>query len=91
MKILKKVLASILIILLIYGLFIFEEVMRISIRKGSKPLIVLKEEDTYDGATYHSIGYKLINNYYHKSNDLVIVNGQEIWIFDIFMIWGWIS
>ena len=90
-KIIKKIILIFLIVILTYSLFLFEEVFRISNIKGAKPLIVLKEKDTNNDTTYQSIGFSLKNSYYHKSDDLVYVNGQEIWLFYIFMVWGWIS
>lgn len=90
-KYIKKILLILIILIFSYSLFLTEEVIRISNIKGAKPLIVLKEKNTNNDTTYQSIGFKLKNKYHHMYDDLVYVAGQEIWVFDIIMIWGWIS
>lgn len=99
----KKVFKIIGIILLsiigIYSLFIVEESIRLSKNVDTKPAIVFFKSDLNksvdDEVIYYSLGFKLVNKYgsYQvddKRLDLVIV-GQEFWLFDTFMLWGWIS
>ena len=91
MKKFLKVVGIILISsIIIYTLFIIEEVIRLS-ESLQEPLIVLKETNTYDSVTYKSLGYTLNRNYYCKSDDLCIVNEVEFLLFDKYFIWGWIS
>ena len=91
MKKFLKVIGIILISsIIIYALFIVEEVARLS-ETLQEPLIVLEEVNTYDSVTYKSLGYTLNRNYYCKSDDLCIVNEVEFLLFDKWFIWGWIS
>ena len=72
-----------------------EESVRISNNSNEKPLIILKEEYSYDVITYYSVGFRLTNKYgyaqldYQKDKKVIV--GQELWLFDMFLIWGWIS
>ena len=94
-KILKIIILTIASLTLTYTLFIIEETFRISHTSDSKPLIVLKEEKNNESVIYNSIGFKLTNRYgynqvYSEEGEKMIV-GQEVWLFDNFLIWGWIS
>ena len=89
-KVLKIFGIIILTIIILYTLFIAEEVIRLS-ESLQEPLIVLEETNTYDSVTYKSLGYTLNRKYYCKSDDLCIVNDVEFWLFDKFIIWGWSS
>ena len=90
----KKVLKIIGIVLLsiigIYTLFVIEESIRLSNNVDAKPMLVILKTDfnksVNSSVTYDSIGFKLINKY----SDTFII-GQEFWLFDTFMLWGWIS
>ena len=91
MKKFLKILGLIIIIpIIIYILFITEEIIRLS-ESLQEPLIVIEETNTYDSVTYKSLGYTLNRNYYCKSDDLCIVNEVEFLLFDKWFIWGWIS
>ena len=90
LKIFGIIILTIIILYTLYTLFIVEEVIRLS-KSTQEPLIVLEETNTYDFVTYKSLGYTLIRKYYCKSDDLCIVNDVEFWLFDKFLIWGWIS
>ena len=77
-----------------FGIFIVVERIRIENDIHAKPYIILKEENYDNSIVYHSIGYKLVNKYSdlevtHGVNRMCI--GQEMWLFNYFMIWGWIS
>lgn len=91
----RIILSIILLFTLLYTIFIIEESIRISNDSSAKPLIILKEESDYEIITYYSIGFRLTNRYGYsqidyEENKKVIV-GQDLWLFDIFLIWGWIS
>ena len=91
MKKFLKVIGIILISsIIIYALFIVEEVARLS-ETLQEPLIVLEEVNTYDSVTYKSLGYTLNRNYNCLSDGLCIVNEVEFLLFDKYFIWGWIS
>ena len=91
MKKFLKVIGIILISsIIIYALFIVEEVARLS-ETLQEPLIVLEEINTYDSVTYKSLGYTLNRNYNCLSDGLCIVNEVEFLLFDKYFIWGWIS
>ena len=91
MKKFLKILGLIIIIpIIIYILFITEEIIRLS-ESLQEPLIVIEEVNTYDSVTYKSLGYTLNRNYNCLSDGLCIVNEVEFWLFDKFLIWGWIS
>lgn len=91
MKKFLKVIGIILISsIIIYALFIVEEVIRLS-ESLQKPLIVLEKVNAYDSVTYKSLGYTLNRNYNCLSDGLCIVNEVEFLLFDKYFIWGWIS
>ena len=89
-RIFKKIMIIGLSIILLYSLFIVEESIRIS-RGGVKPLIVLEEEYINGDILYKSLGFSVKYKCYNKSSGLVLCGGQEFWLFDKFLIWGWIS
>ena len=89
-KNLKIVSIIIVAIVLTYTLFIVEEVVRLS-KSLQEPLIVLEGTNTYDSVIYKSFGYTLNRKYNCISDGLCIVNEVEFWLFDKFLIWGWIS
>lgn len=80
----------------IYTLFVVEESIRIANDVNAKPLIVIMKSDVNKNVesdvVYQSIGFKLINTYVFSSegNEKLLL-GQEFWVFDTFMLWGWIS
>ena len=76
--------------IMLFALFIVEEVIRLS-ESLQEPLIVIEEINTYDSVTYKSLGYTLNRNYNCMSDDLCIVNEVEFLLFDKYFIWGWIS
>lgn len=91
MKKFLKILGLIIIIpIIIYILFITEEIIRLS-ESLQEPLIVIEETNTYDSVTYKSLGYTLKRNYNCLSDGLCIVNEVEFLLFDKYFIWGWIS
>jgi hypothetical protein len=93
MKLYFKILFIVFFIIVgVYSLFIFEESTRLLNYAESKPLIVIREEKGNDLITYRSIGFKLTNKYgigMLGTEDTLI--SQELWLFDSFMIWRWIS
>lgn len=84
-----------IVIVLIYTLFIIEESVRLSNNSLAEPLIILDESYSGDigDVTYRSLGFTLKTDYakFNDSNDRVYPISQEFWLFDIFLIWGWIS
>lgn len=93
-KTVKIITLVILSILFIYALFIAEESIRLLNNKLAEPLIVFKE--TYNGAngdvTQQSLGFKLKNIYAcPTSKDLCYITGQTFYLFDVFILWAWIS
>ena len=91
MKKFLKIMGLIIIIpIIIYILFITEEIIRLS-ESLQEPLIVIEETNTYDSVTYKSLGYTLNRNYNCLSDGLCIVNEVEFLLFDKYFIWGWIS
>ena len=89
-KILKATGIIIISSIIIYTLFIVEEIIRLS-ESLQEPLIVIEEKNTYDSVTYKSLGYTLNRNYNCLSDGLCIVNEVEFLLFDKYFIWGWIS
>ena len=87
-KILKVTGIIIIVPIIIYILFIIEEVIRLS-KSLQEPLI--EEINTYDSVTYKSLGYTLNRNYNCLSDGLCIVNEVEFLLFDKYFIWGWSS
>ena len=89
-KYLKIIGIIILTIIILYTLFITEEVIRLS-KSLQEPLIVFEQTNTYDSVTYKSLGYTLNRNYNCLSDGLCIVNEVEFLLFDKYFIYGWIS
>ena len=91
MKKFLKIMGLIIIVpIIIYVLFITEEIIRLS-ESLQEPLIVFEEVNTYDSVTYKSLGYTLNRNYNCLSDGLCVVNEVEFLLFDKYFIWGWIS
>lgn len=82
-----------------YTLFLIEESIRLSMDTNNKPFIIIKEtsiDKSIDEVLYYeSIGFKLINKYVNTQEETGSIEstlvGQEFWLFDAFMLWGWIS
>ena len=89
-KFLKVIGLIIISFIIIFALFIAEEIIRLS-ESLQEPLIVIEELNTYDSVTYKSLGYTLNRNYNCLSDGLCIVNEVEFLLFDKYFIWGWIS
>ena len=89
-KILKIVGIIFISFVMLFALFIVEEIIRLS-ESLQEPLIVIEEVNTYDSVTYKSLGYTLNRNYNCLSDGLCIVNEVEFLLFDKYFIWGWIS
>ena len=89
-KAVKLIGIIIISVIIIYALFITEEIIRLS-ESLQEPLIVIEEVNDYDSVTYKSLGYTLNRNYNCLSDDLCIVNEVEFLLFDKYFIWGWIS
>ena len=103
----KKVIKIISLVLLsiigAYSVFVIEESIRLSKDVDARPLIIndvqMGDHNSGHGmCTYHSIGFKLINKYSEihvdeedEENVESFIIGQEFWLFDTFMLWGWIS
>ena len=84
-----------IVIVLIYTLFIIEESVRLLNNSLAEPLIILDESYSGDigDVIYKSLGFTLKTDYakFNDSNDIVYPISQEFWLFDTFLIWGWIS
>ena len=56
---------------------------------------MFEEEYTGDDGdvTYKSLGFTLTTEFakFSESDDMVYPISQELWLFDKFLIWGWIS
>lgn len=83
-----------------YSVFVIEESIRLSKDVDARPLIINKVEIECDecvnsSTVVYSLGFKLVNKFGNPQvddeNSEVIVVGQEFWLFDTFMLWGWIS
>ena len=94
-KYLKITMIVMLSVVVIYVLFITEEVIRLSHNSLAEPLIVFEEEYTGDDGdvTYKSLGFTLTTEIakFSENKDMVYPISQELWLFDKFLIWGWIS
>ena len=84
----------------IYTLFIVEESIRLSRNVDARPLIINNIESVCDGCVnssvvFHSLGFKLVNNIWSsqvEDEDIEsTIVGQEFWLFDTFLLWGWIN
>lgn len=89
-KIVKIVGIVLLSIIGMYTLFVVEESIRIANDVEAKPVIVFLKSDNQSAGNeivYSSLGFKLVNKYGLESSMV----GQEFWLFDTFLLWGWIS
>ena len=90
-KIIKIVGLVLLSIIGMYTLFVVEESIRIANDVEAIPVIVFLKSDnnksTGNEIVYSSLGFKLVSKYGLESSMV----GQEFWLFDTFMLWGWIS
>ena len=94
-KCLKITIIVMLSVVVTYALFITEEVVRLSHNSLAEPLIVFEEEYTGDDGdvTYKSLGFTLTTEFakFSENEGIVYPISQELWLFDKFLIWGWIS
>ena len=94
-KTIKIARSIVVILILIYTLFIVEESIRLSNNSLAVPLIVFEESysDDDNNVIYESIGFTLTTKFanFSGSTDMVYPIAQEFWLFDKFLIWGWIS
>jgi len=94
-KIIKIIVLVFLSVIFLYALFITEEVIRLSRDSLAEPLIVF--EEIYIGnngdVIYESLGFTLTTKFakFSDSDDMVYPISQEFWLFEKFLIWGWIS
>ncbi len=102
-KVAKIFIITILTILSIYVLFVAEESIRLQ-NGGKSPIIIL--DGTCDGdkmehlsnyeTNCHSIGFRIkrkyvLNNNSSEDNRMFNLIQEEFWLFDKYLIWGWIS
>lgn len=83
-------------IVLVYGLFVTLDCIRLKNSKiGTKPLIVLSQENSSDKLIYNGLGYKVVyyTNEKRISSDLIIaeIYGSEFRLFDTFLIWAYVE
>ena len=82
-------------IILMYALFIVEESIRLSKNSLAEPLIVFEKSHSGNlgDVTYRSLGFTLKTEYakVNSSNDDIYPVSQEFWLFNKFLIWGWVS
>lgn len=94
-KIVKLFVIILGFIILSYVIFITEESIRLSNDVNAKPLIILDKESSYNKITYNSVGFRLTNEYGYGQLDFdkkqKVIIGQTFWLFDTFIIWGWIN
>ena len=100
-KVIKLIVILVVSLLTIYILFLTEESIRL--QKGGEPLIILNEpcdntqisNFSYE-TTCHSIGFKIKKRYTYEPRPesdvrIVYLVEEEFWLFDKFLIWGWVS
>ena len=104
MKRLITIVGIVLIALIIfYSLFIIEESIRLK-EDGEYPLIILDggycnkkgkiKKTTYGYETdCKGLGYNIIREYTskEKDSDIYYIIREEFWLFDKFLLWGWVS
>ena len=104
-KLFKICLIIIASLVVLFGVFIAEESIRLNKVKGSMPLIVLGRTkcspscaEIGDDITieYYGFGYKLDIRYYHSTessedNDIYKITSEEFRLFNKFLIWAWIE
>ncbi len=94
MKKVLKIIGIVLIsIIFIYIIFIAEESIRLK-KDGGDPLIKV-DKCSYTGNKYKckGLGYSITREYTSKqeSSDVYYLIGEEFWLFDKILLWGWIS
>ena len=99
----KKILGFLVFIICLFVIFIVEECIRLERNSSAKPLIVFKIDENIDAnnlknkkEVYTSLGYKLKKEYSatdESTEDLVFwdVVGEEFYLFDKILLWGWIK
>ena len=78
----EKLKIGITIFLLVWGIYIIVEIIRIKNNLSSKPIIVLTEQSTVDDYTYYSIGFK--TEYIYKDGKK---NRAIFKLFNVITIW----
>lgn len=78
----EKLKIGITIFLLVWGIYIIVEIIRIKNNLSSKPIIVLTEQSTVDDYTYYSLGFK--TEYVYKDGKMKRATFK---LFNIITIW----
>ena len=106
MKKIIKVLGIIIIsIIVLFCIYITEESLRLKSNNGALPLIITDQTKYSISAIkpgeevkieYKSFGYKLIVRYTlseqsSEDNKIISIIGEEFWLFNKTLLWGWIS
>ena len=97
----KKLFIVLASIIIVFGLFILEESIRLEKTIYSRPLIVFKTDTNLDAndlehreELYYSLGFKLTRKYLkdEKSsddNEMYRVISSEFLLFNKFRLWSW--
>lgn len=78
------------VVLLTFIIYVTEESLRISHNCLAKPLFVIETIEKEDSVIYESLGFKVVVKDWQLDNETICL-GQEFWLFNKFMLWGWIS
>lgn len=105
-KVFKITLIVFITIICIYALFLTEESIRLK-NGGKAPVIILRDSGYCDGdKTEHTemryttnckgIGYRIEREYLfggqtNETDKGYVLIKEEFWLFDKFLLWGWIS
>ena len=105
-KIIKKLLIIFITVLFLYAIYIVEENIRLK-NGGRNPLIIVGKDSHCDGDKMEhlekkyktdckGIGYRIKREYIldeksSEDNRIYIKIKEEFWLFDKYLLWGWIS
>lgn len=99
----KKLFSLLTSIILVFGLFILEESIRLEKTTYLRPLIVFKTDTNLDAndlehreEVYYSLGFKLTIKYLKdekssEDNEMYRATSGEFLLFNKFRLWMWVS
>jgi len=88
--IVRRIALWITVIVAIFALYITIDCIRLgSADDFTEPFVCISEEVTDKGVTYGGLGYEVL--YRTDGIDAEKCYGAEFWLFDNFLIWGWIE
>lgn len=86
-RVVRRIALWITVIVAVFALYVIIECIRLtSVGTYAKPFLTFSEEYEGDRVTYNGLGYKVVYSIYDNR-----CYGAAFYVFDDFLVWGWIE